>query len=69
MKKSIFLTILVLTTFLMISTSHGMGGWCPSPPRAPDGDGTTVGVPEPTTMILIGLGLVGLYAARKKFKK
>lgn len=29
----------------------------------------TVIVPEPSTMLLVGAGLLGLWAIRKKFKK
>jgi hypothetical protein len=40
------------------------GGIEPNKPTGPDGQ-----IPEPTTILLIGSGLIGLWGARKKFKK
>jgi hypothetical protein len=41
----------------------------PTPPGPSGSIAPTNGVPEPTTMLLLGSGLLGLWGARKKFKK
>lgn len=83
MKNLIKLSILVLMVFFLFVGCREEGGRSgsgaasdPDPPVTPSVivfEITTIpestAVPEPTTLLLFGSGLIGLWGLRKKFKK